>query len=484
MKSILVFAFVLALAGGVIAYIGDRLGTYVGKKRISLIGLRPRHTATLYTTVSGGVISVLTLLTLVGLDQTFQRALLKGPQLVYDNYRYQQQIKDDRSSALKERIQASQVLSHLQQAESQLLPVQQQLLSAQTLLLHSRRALQQRQRQLGQAQAQLQDARAGLGQTNRQLQQQRRQVQQAEQAVADAGADVRTARQQVAQQQQRLSQLSEVRAHLRTANADLRRTNDRLKAASVRLAERTASSQQKLIFRSEQELGRVVIRAARPVPLIEADLSAFLDKLGQAAEARGAKEGVGGRAVVVAVPVTPDSPEYRPLTLLDERSAVAMLAQQIAAKSSDIPSVVLVARTVTNSFEGEQTSIRLQPYENVLIYPQGAPIASTTISGAGTPFQIVDALAAFLSDQVRPEVLRHHLIPQDDPETGQPMLGSVLDEAASQALVQQIQQLGGTVQVTAYAGDDTYSSGPLHLRLGIIPAGSPVTAGPPPAGRS
>ena len=35
---------VLVLTGGVIAFIGDRLGSKVGKKKLSLFGLRPRHT--------------------------------------------------------------------------------------------------------------------------------------------------------------------------------------------------------------------------------------------------------------------------------------------------------------------------------------------------------------------------------------------------------------------------------------------------------
>ena len=57
----------LLVVGGVIAYVGDRLGTYIGKKRLSAWGLRPRHTAMLYTVLSGGLIAVLTLFALIGL---------------------------------------------------------------------------------------------------------------------------------------------------------------------------------------------------------------------------------------------------------------------------------------------------------------------------------------------------------------------------------------------------------------------------------
>ena len=36
---------VLVITGGAIAFIGDRLGSKVGKKKLSLFGLRPRHTS-------------------------------------------------------------------------------------------------------------------------------------------------------------------------------------------------------------------------------------------------------------------------------------------------------------------------------------------------------------------------------------------------------------------------------------------------------
>ncbi|MBQ7630297.1 MAG: DUF3084 domain-containing protein, partial [Selenomonadaceae bacterium] len=36
---------VMIITGGAIAFIGDKLGTKIGKKRLSIFGLRPRHTS-------------------------------------------------------------------------------------------------------------------------------------------------------------------------------------------------------------------------------------------------------------------------------------------------------------------------------------------------------------------------------------------------------------------------------------------------------
>lgn len=51
---------VLVLTGGVIAFIGDRIGSKVGKKKLSLFGLRPRHTSILVTIITGILITTVT----------------------------------------------------------------------------------------------------------------------------------------------------------------------------------------------------------------------------------------------------------------------------------------------------------------------------------------------------------------------------------------------------------------------------------------
>ena len=51
----------LLLMGSVIAFLGDRIGTRIGKKRLSILGMRPRKTAVLMTMVTGMVITLTTL---------------------------------------------------------------------------------------------------------------------------------------------------------------------------------------------------------------------------------------------------------------------------------------------------------------------------------------------------------------------------------------------------------------------------------------
>lgn len=51
----------LLVLGGVLSTLGDRLGSKVGKARLSLLGLRPRRTAVLITVLTGSLISAISL---------------------------------------------------------------------------------------------------------------------------------------------------------------------------------------------------------------------------------------------------------------------------------------------------------------------------------------------------------------------------------------------------------------------------------------
>ena len=61
MTSGYILIVAILVLGGVIATLGDRIGTRVGKARLSLFKLRPRNTATVVTIITGSLISATTL---------------------------------------------------------------------------------------------------------------------------------------------------------------------------------------------------------------------------------------------------------------------------------------------------------------------------------------------------------------------------------------------------------------------------------------
>ena len=69
------------LLGGVLATIGDRLGSRIGKARLSLFQLRPRSTAVLITVFTGSLISALTLGLMLAVSEQLRVGLFQLDQL-------------------------------------------------------------------------------------------------------------------------------------------------------------------------------------------------------------------------------------------------------------------------------------------------------------------------------------------------------------------------------------------------------------------
>lgn len=69
--------FIIAVLGGFIALFGDRVGMRVGKKRLSIFGLRPKYTSMIITVITGIFISGTTLLLLAFVSNDVRTALFR-----------------------------------------------------------------------------------------------------------------------------------------------------------------------------------------------------------------------------------------------------------------------------------------------------------------------------------------------------------------------------------------------------------------------
>ena len=67
---------VMALAGGV-AYVGDRVGHQVGRRRMTLYGIRPRYTSTIVAIATGMIIALLISLVAIFASQEVQTAFFR-----------------------------------------------------------------------------------------------------------------------------------------------------------------------------------------------------------------------------------------------------------------------------------------------------------------------------------------------------------------------------------------------------------------------
>ena len=67
----------LLILGGILSTLGDRLGTKVGKARLSIFKLRPKSTAVLITVFTGSVISAISFATMVIFDRDLRVGLFQ-----------------------------------------------------------------------------------------------------------------------------------------------------------------------------------------------------------------------------------------------------------------------------------------------------------------------------------------------------------------------------------------------------------------------
>lgn len=84
---------ILMLMGGIIAFLGDKIGSKVGKKRMTLFGLRPRYTSIIVTIISGVLISFLTIAALAVVNENVRVALFGLSQLQTEMANLNQEIK-------------------------------------------------------------------------------------------------------------------------------------------------------------------------------------------------------------------------------------------------------------------------------------------------------------------------------------------------------------------------------------------------------
>lgn len=66
---------IMAIVGGLIAYVADKMGSKIGKKRMSIFGLRPKYTSILLTVLSGIMISVITICVMTIASKSARTAL-------------------------------------------------------------------------------------------------------------------------------------------------------------------------------------------------------------------------------------------------------------------------------------------------------------------------------------------------------------------------------------------------------------------------
>jgi uncharacterized protein (DUF3084 family) len=83
---------VLILVSGLVAYIGNLVGRNIGRRRLTLLGMRPRYTAQIITIVTGMLITVVTLAVVLLVSNDARQALFHLHELQQQTHTLEAQI--------------------------------------------------------------------------------------------------------------------------------------------------------------------------------------------------------------------------------------------------------------------------------------------------------------------------------------------------------------------------------------------------------
>ena len=134
----------LLVLGGVLSTLGDRLGSRVGKARLSLLGMRPRRTAVVITVLTGSLISAISLGLMLLVSDRLRTGLFELDQL-------ERRLREGREALERSQSELNAAEQGRQEARSQLGMVEAQAASLRkelAPLLQQRRQLEQERDQL------------------------------------------------------------------------------------------------------------------------------------------------------------------------------------------------------------------------------------------------------------------------------------------------------------------------------------------------
>jgi uncharacterized protein (DUF3084 family) len=170
----------LLLLGGVLSTLGDRLGSKVGKARLSLLGMRPRRTAVVITVLTGSLISAISLGLMLLVSDRLRTGLFELDQL-------ERRLSEGREALERSQSELNAAEQGRREARSQLGMVEAQAASLRkelAPLLQQRRQLElerdQLSREIGTKDADIRRNREELARLNTRISASAKELQQLE----------------------------------------------------------------------------------------------------------------------------------------------------------------------------------------------------------------------------------------------------------------------------------------------------------------
>jgi len=446
MTYTILFVIALILVSGFVAYFGDVLGRRMGKKRLTLFNLRPRHTAIVVTTITGMLISTLALVTLVSVNSQFRRMLFTGEQILARNKALSMANADlgQRSKMLRQQVARQR--GELADAKKEAALAKAQRDRAEGVVARLQREIVVRQKQLADLRRRTNAAEDELNMRRGEVKLAQLDLRRAQESLARASMEVANAE----------KKLDAVRARLEQTQAALIEESW-TGGAAVDYAIRLRTTE--LAFRQGDELTRGIINPAQSKFEIRIAVFNLLELASKRAIEGGAKAGDNGRAVNVIFRQT--AGKEGALFAGNEGKWIDMAVDKIASSDSYVMVQVVCGMS---SLPDAQVPVELRLYLNGLVYKSGDEIAAVKIDGRESEGYILLALNSFLQTDVSKAAVRAGVVPvsgQDPRNALGPNRQAQADELLR--IVAKIKSMNAPASVTVYATADIRTADSLNM---------------------
>lgn len=403
---------VLAVMGGAIAYIGDKLGTKVGKKKLSMFGLRPKHTSIIVTIVTGILIAASTL-GILSLTSRDVRTALFGMEALKNN----------------------------------LARLSQEVAVKNNELETSRAALQAKIAEFSTLDARVKESAKQLAEITDELSQVTDERDRTIAALSKVQADYTTAKGDLTKATKEISALQTTKAELdkrvaslNEAKVSLQSDVDRLNELAVNLKKGIEVVREGVvIFRAGEVLSTNVVQGGLSQEQTEQALSQIIYGTN-----RSITDKLGVQSDLEVLWVSKN--DY----------------QQAAALISSTPGSIIVRITAAgNTIYGEPTISRIDLFPNKLVYDAGAVVYSEVFDAGKNNQHAEEAVLLFLQ-KVNTEAIKEGILPDPIQGTVGAMSGSQLFET-----INKVKRFNGKVEIAAVTTDDIHTAGPLKITIRV-----------------
>lgn len=401
---------VLAVMGGLIAYLGDKIGSKVGKRKIKLMGLRPKYTSILVTIMTGISIAVVTLGVMSVLSENARVALFGMNKL-----RQQQHVLEEQRDRLL--AEADKLARKMQEKNDLLADNELKLASQEEQLDGANERLRLTLLDLEQVQAARDDASAQLG------------IVQT--AFNQANADLATARGEI-------EELEHTKAGLTKTVAALDERNRLLNESMLTVREGT------VLFRVGEVLSSSVLTAGQPQDETRSQLSGIMVNINNMIRQR--------------------------LNITDEKAVLLYISpdefERTVQELSNSPKSSKLIRVTAagNIITGEPALVHVNVYDNNLVYNRGREVYTEYFTSEEIASGAELQLLHFLHNVNRSA--------QSDGILPDPLSGNVGALTAVEMFdtISRMKAYGNTgLTLQAVTTQNIFTAGPLRIEIRVEP---------------